>query len=90
MRTLEDALNHANKIKDEFDQYIQPNDSDIDMITMLHEIERLEEDNKHISDVLDTAHHLVHELEEMIDIAWDAIVEANYEGFSNKLRNYME
>ncbi len=30
------------------------------------------------------------ELNEMLDIAWDAVTEAGYEGFSNKLKTYME
>ncbi len=30
------------------------------------------------------------ELKEMLDIAWDAVTEAGYEGFSNKLKVYME
>ncbi len=30
------------------------------------------------------------ELNEMLDIAWDAVTEAGYEGFSNKLKTFME
>jgi len=32
----------------------------------------------------------ISELKEMLDIAWEAINEAGYQGFSNKLRDYME
>lgn len=35
-------------------------------------------------------HKYIHELNRMLDIAWDAVTEAGYEGFNEELRDFME
>lgn len=48
-------------------------------------------DKNHLNELL-VAHYEKRNklLEEMLDIAWDAVTEAQYEGFSVKLRDFME
>lgn len=55
-----------------------------------HSIEEQEDFDRTPDELIELMEARIDKLESMLDIAWDAVTEAGYEGFDNELKHFME